>query len=55
MPDFDFLGFIHYDEKILEADLSNTSPLESNTELMEEVEKIATKAMESELERDEKK
>jgi CO dehydrogenase maturation factor len=43
MPDFDFLGFIHYDEKILEADLNNTSPLELNTELMQEVEKIVTK------------
>ena len=43
MPDFNFLGFIHYDEKILEADLNNTSPFEHNTELMEEVEKIAEK------------
>ena len=37
MPDFNFLGFIQYDEKILEADLNNTSPLESNIELMKEV------------------
>ncbi|GAG44315.1 unnamed protein product, partial [marine sediment metagenome] len=43
MPDFDFLGFIRYDEKILEADLSNISPLESNTELMGEMEQIAEK------------
>jgi len=43
MPDFDFLGFIRYDEKILEADLNNTSSLELNTELMGEVEKIAEK------------
>jgi len=43
MPDFSFLGFIRYDEEILEADLSNTSPLESNRELMEEVERIAEK------------
>jgi len=41
MPHFNFLGFIRYDEKILEADLNNTSSLELNTELMEEVEKIA--------------
>jgi len=43
MPHFNFLGFIQYDEKILEADLDNTSPLELNTELMEEVEEIADK------------
>ncbi|GAI50562.1 unnamed protein product, partial [marine sediment metagenome] len=43
MPDFSFLGFIRYDEKILEADLNNTSSLELNTELMEEVERIAEK------------
>lgn len=43
MPDFSFLGFIQYDEKILEADLNNISPLESNAELMEKVEIIAEK------------
>lgn len=43
MPDFDFLGFIGYDEKILEADLANTSPFEADIGVMEEVEKIATK------------
>ncbi|MCK4418371.1 AAA family ATPase [Candidatus Aerophobetes bacterium] len=43
MPHFNFLGFIRYDEKILEADLNNTSPFETNTKLMEEVENIAGK------------
>jgi len=43
MPHFSFLGFIQYDEKILEADLDNTSPLEDNAGLMEEVGIIATK------------
>lgn len=43
MPDFSFLGFIQYDEKILEADLDNTSSFELNTELMKEVEMIAEK------------
>jgi len=46
MSDFDFLGFIHYNEKILEADLNNTSPFELDTELMEEVAKIAEKMVE---------
>lgn len=43
MPDFSFLGFIQYDEKILEADLDNTSSFELNAELMEKVEIIAEK------------
>ncbi len=43
MPRLNFLGFISYDEKILEADLTNTSPFETNTELMKEVENIAGK------------
>jgi len=46
MSDFDFLGFIHYNERIMEADLNNTSPFELDTELMEEVEKIAEKMVE---------
>jgi len=41
MPDFDFLGFIQYNEKIFEADLANTSPFEVNIGLMKEVKKVA--------------
>ena len=48
MPDFSFLGFIHYDEKILEADLDNTSSFELNKELMKEVQIIAEKMVNSE-------
>jgi len=46
MPHFNFLGFILYDEKILEADLDNTSPFGMNTGLMGEVKKIVAKIME---------
>lgn len=48
MPGFSFLGFIQYDEKILEADLNNASSFELNTELMKEVEMIAGKMVNSE-------
>lgn len=47
MPHLNFLGFISYDEKIIEADLANTSPFEMNTALMEEVKNIAEKITES--------
>jgi len=43
MPDFQFLGFIHYEEKIVEADLANVSPFDLNKGILPEIKQIAGK------------
>jgi CO dehydrogenase maturation factor len=35
MPDFPFLGFISYDSRVVEADLSGTPPFAGNPEFLE--------------------
>jgi len=41
MPDFRFLGFIPYEEKIVEADLANVSPFDLNKDILPQIKKIA--------------
>jgi len=43
MPDFRFLGFIPYEEKIVEADLANVSPFDLNKDILPEIKQIAGK------------
>ncbi len=43
MPDFQFLGFIPYEEKIVEADLANVSPFDLNKGILPEIKQIARK------------
>lgn len=43
MPHFNFLGFIHYEEKIVEADLANISLFDLNKDILPEIKKIAGK------------
>jgi len=43
MPDFRFLGFIPYEEKIVEADLANVSLFDLNKGILPEIEQIAGK------------
>jgi len=40
LPDFVFLGFIPYDQAIIEADLTNASPLDASQQVVAEVENI---------------
>jgi len=40
---FEFLGFIPYEEKVVEADIANLSPFDQNTGILEEIKKIAGK------------
>jgi CO dehydrogenase maturation factor len=49
MPDFRFLGFIPYEEKVVEADLANVSPFNLNKDFLPEIKKIAQK-MEKKIE-----
>ncbi|GAH70961.1 unnamed protein product [marine sediment metagenome] len=49
MPDFQFLGFIPYEEKIVEADLANVSPFDFNKDILPQIKKIAEK-MEEKIE-----
>ena len=49
MPDFKFLGFIPYEEKIVEADLANVSFFNLNKDILPEIKKIAEK-MEEKIE-----
>jgi len=49
MPDFRFLGFIPYEEKIVEADLTNVSPFDLNKDILPQIKKIAEK-MEEKIE-----
>ncbi len=43
MPDFEFLGFIPYEEKIVEADLANVSPFDLNKDILPVIKRIAGK------------
>jgi len=49
MPGFQFLGFIPYEEKIVEADLANVSPFDLNKGILPEIKKIVEK-MEEKIE-----
>jgi len=40
LPDFEFLGFIPYDQAIVDADLANRPPLESSPKIIDEVRNI---------------
>lgn len=42
MPDFEFLGFIPYDQSIIEADLGNFPLINSSSEVISRVQDIAT-------------
>ena len=41
--DVGFLGFIPYDEKIMEADLKNVPPYELSPQTLEEIKKVVEK------------
>ncbi len=43
LPDFEFLGFIPYDDNIVEADLQNLPPFELSHQALEEIEKMVEK------------
>ncbi len=49
MPHFQFLGFIPYEEKIVEADLANVSPFDLNKDVLPQIKEIAEK-MEEKIE-----
>jgi CO dehydrogenase maturation factor len=43
MPDFEFIGFIPYDQSIIEADLAGSPLINSSQKVMEEVRSIAAR------------
>ncbi|MFQ6067374.1 MAG: AAA family ATPase [bacterium] len=43
MPEFQFVGFVPYEEKILEADLANASPFDLNKDILPQIKQIAKK------------
>ena len=43
MPDFEFLGFIHYDQDIIEADISNVPLAQSSPKVMSQAKNIAAR------------
>ena len=45
LPDFDFLGFIPYDQAVIEADHANLSPLESSEQVRNAVSEIYNKLL----------
>jgi len=45
LPDFDFLGFIPYDQAVIEADHANMSPLESSEQVRNAVSEIYNKLL----------
>jgi len=45
MPDLPFLGFIAYDPRVVEADLSGTPPYEGNPEFLKSLEEIVDRLM----------
>jgi CO dehydrogenase maturation factor len=47
LPDFEFLGFIPYDPLIIDADVSNSFPLEASPPVIEEVNQIYHKILTS--------
>ena len=40
LPDFKFLGFLSYDQAIVDADLAGRSPLDASQQIVTEVGKI---------------
>lgn len=40
MPEFDFLGFLKYDDALIEADLQGVSPFDTETSAKEEIKEI---------------
>jgi len=46
LPDFEYLGFIPYDEKIIEADLKNIPPYELSQHVLIEMKKVVKKLRE---------
>jgi CO dehydrogenase maturation factor len=49
MPDFEFLGFIPYDQSIIEADLAGSPLINLSQKVMEEVKSIAARLGNSEV------
>ncbi len=49
MPDFEFLGFIPYDQSIIEADLAGSPLVNLSQKVMEEVKSIAARLNNSEV------
>jgi CO dehydrogenase maturation factor len=49
MPDFEFLGFIPYDQSIIEADLAGSPLINLSRKVMEEVKSIAARLSNSEV------
>jgi len=49
MPDFEFLGFIPYDQSIIEADLAGSPLINLSQKVMEEVKSIAARLNNSEV------
>ena len=45
LPGFDFLGFIPYDQAVIEADHANLSPLESSEQIRDAVSEIYSKLL----------
>jgi CO dehydrogenase nickel-insertion accessory protein CooC1 len=43
MPDFEFLGFIPYDQSVIEAGLGESLLINSNPEIINQVQNIATR------------
>jgi CO dehydrogenase nickel-insertion accessory protein CooC1 len=43
MPDFEFLGFIPYDQSVIEAGLGNSPLINSNPEVINQVQNIAAR------------
>jgi CO dehydrogenase maturation factor len=43
MPDFEFLGFIPYDQSVIEADLAGSPLINSSQKVMEEVRSVAAR------------
>ena len=43
MPDFEFLGFIPYDQSIIEAGLGNSHLINSSSEVISRVQDIAVR------------
>ena len=43
LPDFEFLGFLPYDDTLIEADLNGVSPFDVNSPSREQVKEMISK------------